>query len=393
MIIKRRLTQQLLKNLTFFPAVGIVGPRQVGKTTLAKMLQKEMNLPSLHLDLELDEDLYKLQNPQTYLQMNADKCIMIDEIQRLPSLFPLLRALIDQNRRPARFILLGSASPELVRQSSESLAGRIAYSELMPFSLLEVQNIEIQQDTHWFKGGFPDALLAPELKFTRLWLQNFIYTFMEKDIRMLGYDINIPTMDRLLKMLSHLHSTPINVSDVSRSLGISAPTINKYLDLLEGGFILRRLQSYHANFGKRLVKTPKVYIRDTGILHSLANIPSFDALHGHPLIGASWEGYVIEQIYRCLEYRTWSFYYYRTQVGAEVDLLLISPAGKMVCIEIKNTNNPKLSKGFYESVADLKPDYQYVITPSSEVYPIGEHIIVCNLLYFLNTALLKMEVG
>jgi predicted AAA+ superfamily ATPase len=328
-----------------------------------------------------------------YLQMNAEKCIMIDEIQRLPTLFPLLRALIDQNRRPARFILLGSASPELIRQSSESLAGRIAYSELTPFSLLELQSIDIQQSTHWFNGGFPDALLAPEPRFARLWLQNFIYTFMEKDIRMLGYDINIPTMDKLLKMLSHLHSTPINVSDVSRSLSISAPTINKYLDLLEGGFLLRRLQSYHSNFGKRLVKTPKVYIRDTGILHSLANIPSFDALQGHPLIGASWEGYVIEQIYRSLEFRTWSFYYYRTQVGAEVDLLLINPGGKMVCIEIKNTNNPKLSKGFYESVADLKPDYQYVITPSSEVYPIGDNVMVCNLLHFLSVELLKIEVG
>jgi uncharacterized protein len=285
MIIERHITKQILKNLTYFPVVGIVGPRQVGKTTLAKILQKDLNTPSLHLDLELDEDLYKLQNPQVYLQMHREKCVIIDEIQRLPTLFPLLRALIDQNRRPAQFIILGSASPEMVRQSSESLAGRIAYSELTPFSLLEAHNNGIEQSKHWFLGGFPNAILAPDTELARTWLQNFIYTFMEKDIRLLGYDINIPTMDRLLKMLSHLHSTMLNVSDVSRSMGISMPTINKYLDLLEGGFLVRRLQPYFANLGKRLVKTPKIYLRDTGILHALANISSFDALFGHPLIG------------------------------------------------------------------------------------------------------------
>ena len=387
MLIKRQITARILKNLTFFPVVGIVGPRQVGKTTLAKILQQQLNLPSLHLDLELDEDLYKLHNPQAYLQMYADKCIIIDEIQRLPSIFPLLRALIDQDRRPARFIILGSASPEMVRQSSESLAGRIAYSELTPFSLLEAQTAGIEQSKHWFLGGFPSALLAPETEFARTWLQNFVYTFMEKDIRLLGYDINIPTMDRLLKMLSHIHGNLLNTSDISRSLGISMPTINKYLDLLEGSFLLRRLQPYFANFGKRLVKTPKIYLRDTGILHSLANIPSFDALYGHPLIGASWEGYVIEQIYRCLEYRSWNLYFYRTQVGAEVDLVLISPNGKMTCIEIKNTNNPVLSKGFYQSVGDLKPHFQYVITPTSEKLTHKEGTVICSLYHFLSVEL------
>ena len=387
MIIERRITKQVLKNLTYFPVVGIVGPRQVGKTTLAKILQQNLNTPSLHLDLELQEDLYKLDNPQAYLQMNAEKCIIIDEIQRLPSIFPLLRALIDQDRRPARFIILGSASPEMVRHSSESLAGRIAYSELTPFSLLEAQSGGFNQSQHWFLGGFPNALMAPDNDFARTWLQNFIYTFMEKDIRLLGYDINIPTMDRLLKMLSHLHSSMLNVSDLSRSIGISVPTINKYLDLLEGGFLVRRLPPYFVNMGKRLVKTPKVYLRDTGILHSLANISSFDALFGNPLIGASWEGYVIEQIYRCLEYRTWSFYYYRTQVGAEVDLVLISPSGKMTCIEIKSSNNPVLSKGFYQSVADLKPHFQYIITPSSEKLINTEGVTICSLLHFLTVEL------
>ncbi|RDB02986.1 ATP-binding protein [Runella aurantiaca] len=389
-MIERQIKEQVVKNLTYFPVVGIVGPRQVGKTTLSKIIQKNLNIPSLHLDLELDDDLYKLQNPQTYLQMHAEKCIIIDEIQRLPSLFPLLRALIDQDRRPARFIILGSASPEMIRHSSESLAGRIAYSELTPFSLLELQSTTIQQSTHWFLGGFPSALLAPSPDFSRIWLQNFIYTFIEKDIRLLGYDISIPTMDRLLKMLAHLHSAILNVSDISRSLGVSIPTVNKYLDLLEGGFLIRRLQPYFVNLGKRLVKTPKMYIRDTGILHSLASIPSYEALYANPLIGASWEGYVIEQIYRCVEPRSWNLYYYRTQVGAEVDLVLISPSGKMTCIEIKNTNTPKLSKGFHQCINDLQPHFQYVITPSSELLITAEGVIICSLLQFLKIELPKI---
>lgn len=391
MVIERRITEQVLANLTYFPVVGIVGPRQVGKTTLAKILQQGLNAPSLHLDLELNEDLYKLNDPQVYLQMHTDKCVIIDEIQRLPSIFPLLRALIDQDRRPARFIILGSASPHMVRHSSESLAGRIAYSELTPFSLLEAQSGGFDQSNHWFLGGFPDALMAPDPKFAKIWLQNFIYTFMEKDIRLLGYDINIPTMDRLLKMLAHLHGTMLNMADISRSINISLPTINKYLDLLEGGFLVRRLQPYFANFGKRLVKTPKIYLRDTGILHSLANIASFDALFGHPLIGASWEGYVIEQIYRCLEYRAWNFYYYRTQTGAEIDLILISPSGKMTCIEIKSSNNPALSKGFYLSVADLKPHFKYIITPTSEKIVNTEGVVICALSHFLSAELLQLD--
>ena len=388
MVIERKITKPILKNLTYFPVVGIVGPRQVGKTTLARTLRESLTIPSLHLDLELNEDLYKLENPQVYLQMHADKCVIIDEIQRLPSIFPLLRALIDQDRRPARFIILGSASPEMVRHSSESLAGRVAYSELTPFSLLEAQSGGFDQSKHWFLGGFPDALKAPDVAFSRTWLQNFIYTFMEKDIRLLGYDINIPTMDRLLKMLAYSHGTMLNVADISRSMGISMPTINKYLDLLEGGFLVRRLQPYFANLGKRLVKTPKIYLRDTGILHSLANISSFDALFGHPLIGASWEGYVIEQIYRCLEFRAWNLYYYRTQTGAEIDLILISPSGKMSCIEIKNSNNPVLSKGFYLSVADLKPHFQYIITPTSEKLINTEGVVICSLSHFLSAELL-----
>ena len=388
MLIQRQITEQVLKNLTYFPVVGIVGPRQVGKTTLARILQKELGMPTLHLDLELDEDLYKLRNAQTYLQMNVDKCVIIDEIQRLPTVFPLLRALIDQDRRPARFIILGSASPEMVRQSSESLAGRIAYSELTPFSLLEAKEGGFDQSTHWFLGGFPDALMAPDATFSRTWLQNFVYTFMEKDIRLLGYDINIPTMDRLLTMLAHLHSTNLNVQDLSRSMGISTPTINKYLDLLEGGFLVRRLRPYFANVSKRLVKSPKIYLRDTGILHTLANIPSFDALYGHPFIGASWEGYVIEQIYRCVTFRTWQFYYYRTQVGAEIDLILISPSGKMTCVEIKNSNTPKLTSGFYNCIEDLKPQFQYVITPSSEMFVNTEGVTICSLYHFLTAELL-----
>lgn len=390
MFIQRQIESEILTNLRYFPVVGIIGSRQVGKTTLAKMIQQKLAMPTLHLDLELEEDIFRLQNAQAYLQMHSNKCIIIDEVQRLPTLFSLLRALIDQDRKPARFILLGSASPHLIRHSSESLAGRIAYAELSPFSLLEVQPSHIDMSKHWFWGGFPGALLAPEEQFAKVWLQNFIYTYLEKDIRLLGYDIQVPLIERLLKMLAHLHGSMLNISDISRSLGISVPTVNKYIDLLEGSFMIRRLQPFTINLGKRLVKSPKIYIRDTGILHYLANLPSFEALLGHPIIGTSFEGYVIEQIYRCLPNQSWKMYYHRTHTGAEVDLILISPNGNMTCIEIKNTNTPKLSKGFYQSVQDLQPQFQYIITPNSEKMSYSQDILVCNLQTFLDTELLHI---
>ncbi|MEN9610302.1 MAG: hypothetical protein RLZZ628_1116 [Bacteroidota bacterium] len=381
-MIQRNLTHSVVRSLIYFPVVGIIGSRQVGKTTLAKQLIHQLPRPSIYLDLELDSDIARLENAQHYLQMHQDKCVIIDEIQLMPRLFPLLRALIDQNRVPARFLILGSASPTLIKHSSETLAGRIAYHELTPLTLMEVAPEGVSQETHWFRGGFPDALLAPADDLAAMWLRNFANTFMEKDLKAMGYEISIPTLSRLYRMMAYVQGQLLNMNALAASLGISQPTVNRYLDLLEGGFLIHRLLPYYINVGKRLVKAPKIYFRDTGILHYLSNIFSFEALTGHPLIGASWEGYVIEQI-RHVAGETWQFYFYRTQAGAETDLVLVSPAGKIFCIEIKYAAKPALSKGFYQSVEDLKPNFQYLIIPIGTAYFINEQIKVCSLVDFL----------
>lgn len=385
-MIQRNLTSDITRALTYFPVVGIIGPRQVGKTTLAKQLLLGLDLPSIYLDLELDEDVARLGNAQAYLQSHQDKCVVIDEIQLMPRLFALLRALIDQHRVPARFIILGSASPTLIKHSSETLAGRIAYNELAPLSLKEIESEGISQNEHWFRGGFPNALLAPESDIAAMWLRNFTNTFMEKDLRAMGYEISSQTMVKLYRMVAHVHGQLLNMSGLAASLGVSQPTITKYLSLLEGGFLIHRLQPYYVNLGKRLVKAPKIYFRDTGILHQLAGIANFEALQGNPLLGASWEGYVIEQIRRVAG-EAWQYYFYRTQAGAETDLILISPAGKMTCIEIKYALAPTLSKGFYQSMEDLKPHFQYVIIPSGTSYFLNEQLKVCSISDFLNNEL------
>jgi uncharacterized protein len=385
-MIARFVTDDILDSLAHFPVAGIIGPRQVGKTTLAKTLVGKLPRPSHYLDLELTSDINRLQNAQLYLQARADECVIIDEIQLMPHLFPLLRALIDQNRVPARFLILGSASPSLIRQSSETLAGRIAYTELAPLSLSEIQKTGIKPDKHWFFGGFPEALLAQSEAVAIKWLDNFLSTFLEKDLRALNYDISTQTLSKLYRMIAHIHGQILNVNQLSQSLGVSNPTVSKYLDLIEGGFLIRRLEPYYVNISKRLVKSPKIYFRDTGILHQLLSIPNFDALQGHASIGASWEGYVIEQIYRAVKGR-WQFYYYRTHAGAEVDLVLVSPSGKITCIEIKYSLSPKLTKGFYQSIEDLKPHCQYVITPTGSPYPLAENLKVCGLAEFLTSEL------
>jgi uncharacterized protein len=385
-MIERFVKTDIIDSLSYFPVAGILGPRQVGKTTLAKELQAHISRPCLYLDLESEEDMEKLKNPQPYLKSHQDKCVIIDEIQLLPRLFPLLRALIDQERVPARFMILGSASPSLIRQSSETLAGRIAYTELSPLSLSEISATTIKQEYHWFMGGFPNALLAQSESTGKKWLQNFLSTFLEKDLRALGYEISTLTLSRLYRMVAHLHGQILNVQTLSQSLGVTNPTVSKYLDLVEGGFMIRRIAPYYVNLGKRLVKAPKIYFRDSGILHQLSSIPTFEELLGNPLVGASWEGYVIEQIHRAV-IGDWQFYYYRTYSGAEVDLVVINPKGKMICIEIKYSLTPSISRGFYESVADLKPHFQYVIIPSGESYFMNDNVKVCGLSTFLKEEL------
>jgi uncharacterized protein len=298
--------------------------------------------------------------------------------------------LIDQNRVPARFMILGSASPVLIRQSSETLAGRIAYTELAPLSLSEIQDSPVSREKHWFIGGFPDALLAASEKVAIKWLNNFLSTFLEKDLRAMGYEISTQTLSKLYRMVAHFHGQILNVNTISQSLGVSNPTVSKYLDLIEGGYLIRRLEPFYINIGKRLVKSPKIYFRDTGILHQLLSIPNFEALQGHSVIGASWEGYVIKQIHRAVT-GSWQFYYYRTQAGAETDLVLISPNGKMTCLEIKYSLTPTLTKGFYNSMEDLKPDFQYVIIPSGTAYFLNGQLKVCSLLDFLTHDLAQIS--
>ncbi|TAF94721.1 MAG: ATP-binding protein [Cytophagia bacterium] len=384
-MIARNITPKILEDLSFFPAVAIVGARQVGKTTLARSLQKKIQKESIYLDLESEEDAYRLENAESYLLQHLDKCVVIDEIQRMPRLFPLLRSLIDRKREPARFLLLGSASPELVKGSSESLAGRIAYTELCPVHLLEIQE-QVSMQMHWLRGGFPVPLLAPNQTLSTRWQSNFIQTFVERDLRFLGQNISEQTLTKLLRMLVSAHSNLLNISDLSRSLDISQPAVSRYLDILEGSFVIQRLMPYFQNIGKRLVKTPKLYIRDSGLFHNLARIYDFDNLSGHLLVGASWEGYVVEQI-REIAYPDSEMYFYRTQNGAEADLVLIRPDGTKWCIEIKYSNSPVLSKGFFQSCEDLKPEKRFVIVPTTESFVRNDGIQVCNLAFFLNQVL------
>ena len=381
----RFVTQQILEDLDFFPAIGIIGPRQVGKTTLAKFIQKTIASESLYLDLELDSDCRRLIDAETFLKFHQNKCIIIDEVQRMPELLPLLRALIDQDRRAGRFILLGSASPEMLSRSSETLAGRISYNELTPLSWLEVSS-NFTYEEHWLVGGFPEALLSKKLINRKRWLNNFIETFIYRDLQGLNYIVTPKLIGNLLTMLTSINGNLLNMSNLSRSLGVSQPTINRYLDLLEGGFIITRLQPYFANISKRIIKAPKVYIRDSGILHNLANIESYEQLLGHSIVGGSFEGYVIEQIKSSVT-SDWKFYFYRTQKGAEADLVLVTPSGKKICIEIKLSNSPTVSRGFYQTIEDIKPDYSFVIMPEGNEYPKEHNIWVCSVDSFLRDKL------
>ncbi len=391
-MIKRTLESEILKDLGYFPSLAIIGPRQSGKTTLAKMLMAQTGKPTLYLDLESANDTYRLQDPETFFWAHEYHCIVIDEVQLMPSLFPLLRSVIDRNRTPGRFILLGSASLELVRGASESLSGRIAFHELSPLTLAEARSVGVNLREHWFRGGFPLATLAPDTETSNRWLDQYFRSFVERDLRiLLKQDIEPENMRRFMLMISHLHGQTMNVSALAGSLGIATLTANRYLDLLQGAFWINRLQPWFANLGKRLIKMPKLYYRDAGLLHRLQGITESEKLQIHPLLGASWEGYVIEQIRLATQFR-WQYFYYRTHAGAESDLYLISPTGKTWCIEIKAANTPIITKGFYHSVEDLKPDFKYVIVPgdtAQEIIIRSDGLRICPLEIFLNQELLE----
>ena len=384
-MIKRILTTKALKLLDNFPSIGILGSRQVGKTTLAKYIINNISKKAIYLDLENPKDLAKLIDPILFFEEHTDKCIVLDEIQRKPELFPILRSVIDENRVACRFIILGSASIDLIRDSSESLAGRIAYIELNPFNITEINNNKNIRD-HWIYGGFPEVYLNNDVEIKYHWHQNFIRTYIERDLPMLGLNVSGNIMHRLFSMIAHFHGNVLNMSNLAKSLELSSTTIKNYLSFLENAFIIKQLKPYHTNLKKRLVKSPKLYIRDTGQLHYLLDIFNFDSLLGNPIIGTSWEGYVIEQITQILDKRITAFYY-RTHQGAECDLVLVKANLPYIGIEIKYTSAPKLTKSLINSIDDLQLKTNFIITPKSDNYLIRKDIRVCSLLTFMKNYL------
>lgn len=369
----RLLLPQLTEELQHSPAVALLGPRQVGKTTLALEVAKA--IPGIYLDLESERDRTKLAQPELYLSDHLDKLVILDEVHRAPGLFPVLRGLIDQARqsgkRAGQYLLLGSASLDLLQQSGETLAGRIAYLELGPLSILETG--ADQADVLWLRGGFPDSFTAPSDARSLRWRQNFIRTYLERDIPQFGPRIAAETLRRFWTMLAHHQSGLLNVAQLARNIGVDAKTAQSYIDLLCALLLVRRLPPWHANIGKRLVKSPKVYVRDSGLVHALLDIETKETLLSHPVVGASWEGFVIENLLSCAPASVQGFFY-RTSGGAEVDLLLAWPGGELWAIEIKRSLSPKVERGFHAACDDLRPAHKLVVYPGSESFPLGHDI-------------------
>ncbi|RLB47089.1 MAG: ATPase [Deltaproteobacteria bacterium] len=383
-MIERRILPELRLRLAENPAVVVLGPRQCGKTTLALALAAERN--ALYLDLESPRDRAKLADPELYLPDKLDRLVILDEVHRAPSLFPALRGLIDGARREGRrsglYLLLGSAALELLKQSGETLAGRVSFMELAPFDLLEFDAPGAQgagaADRLWLRGGFPESYLASSDGHSARWRRDFIRTYLERDIPAFGPRIAAETLRRFWTMLAHLQGSLLNSASLARSLGVDTKTVGSYLDLLVDLLLLRRLPAWHANLKKRLVKSPKVYIRDSGLLHSLLAIEDREILLGHPVVGASWECFVIEQLLNVAPEGVQGFHY-RTSGGAEVDLLLRFGDGRLWAVEVKRSLTPKVTRGFHSACKDLEPDRRLVVYPGTESYPLREQIEVVPL--------------
>lgn len=369
----RHLLAQLAEELQHSPAVSLLGPRQVGKTTLALEVAKV--IPSIYLDLESERDRAKLAQPELYLADHLDKLVILDEVHRTPGLFPLLRGLIDQARRQGKragqYLLLGSASLELLQQSGETLAGRIAYLELGPLNLLEIGSEP--PDALWLRGGFPESMTAPSDARSLRWRQNFIRSYLERDVPQFGPRIAADTLRRLWTMLAHHQSGLLNMAQLARNMGVDVKTVQSYVDLLCALLLLRRLPPWHSNIGKRLVKSPKVYLRDSGLVHALLDIESKETLLSHPVVGASWEGFCIENLLSCAPANVQS-YFYRSSAGAEIDLLLAWPGGELWAIEIKRSLTPKVERGFHSACNDLAPARKWVVYPGHESFPLGSDV-------------------
>ena len=379
---KRSAQQRLSTLLGQFPAVALLGPRQTGKTTLA-FSQKEVHPNALYLDLELPSAQRQLNDPEAFFMAHANQLVILDEVQRMPEIFSILRGVIDQRRRGGeaygQFLLLGSASGVLLQQSSESLAGRVAQIELAPFQVNEVygeQSTATDMNSLWVRGGFPLAWLASDDEASLTWRDVFITTYLEKDIPALGPKLPSTTLRRLWTMLAHNQGELLDQSRLAAALAISGQTVGRYIDLLCDLMLVRRLPAWSGNMGKRLVRSPKVYVRDSGLVHALLGLQTLDALLGHPVAGSSWEGFVIEQLINAAPGAQASFY--RTSNGAEVDLVLEFRSGATWVIEVKRSSAPTVSKGFYTAATDLGAVRQLLIAPVAQPYPMKDGIEVMN---------------
>lgn len=377
-MIPRRVSAEVAAQLDRVPTVALLGPRQVGKTTLA--LDISEGRPSTYLDLESPADVAKLVEPELFLSALEDKLVILDEVHRAPGLFGSLRGLIDRGRRrgrrSGRFLLLGSASMDLLRQSGESLAGRISYVEMAPIDALEVSADDVE--TLWARGGFPESFTAVDDPTSDRWRRDFIRTYLERDIPLLGPRVPAETLRRFWTMLAHQQGGLLNAAALARSLGVDGKTIASYLDLLVDLLLVRRLEPWHANTRKRLVKSPRIYVRDSGLVHTLLGLRSKDELLGHPVVGTSWEGFVIETLIACAPHGTRSNFY-RTSAGAEIDLVLTMPGGERWVVEVKRSLTPKPERGFHHACADLEPDRRYIVYPGAESFPATAEIEVVPL--------------
>jgi len=374
-MIPRQLQKQVETALSRQAAVLLVGPRQSGKTTLSLELARRGD--AVYLDLEDKDDRSRLEEPRLFLDALEDRLVVFDEIHRAPELFASLRGVIDRGRRRGkgigRFLILGSASIDLLRQSGESLAGRVESLELMPLSLLEIEDSLSARNALWLRGGFPQSWLAASDGDSLVWRRNFIRTYLERDIPQFGPRVPATTLERLWTMLAHRQGSLLNVSTLARALETSARSIGRYIDLFADLMLLRRLPPLHANVGKRLVKSPKTYVRDSGLVHSLLGISSLEELSGHPVIGESWEGFVIETLLGQLPWPTQASFY-RTVTGAEIDLVLDFPGGERWAIEIKRSLSAKVSRGFHMALADIAPSRAFVVHAGDDRYPLSKAV-------------------
>ncbi|MGM0562375.1 MAG: ATP-binding protein [Pseudomonadota bacterium] len=375
-MLSRHTYQAVLQALDRQATVALIGPRQVGKTTLALEVAAEKG--ALYLDLETQRDRGKLSDPALFLEAYEDRLVILDEIHRTPELFQELRGIIDRGRRrgkrTGRFLILGSASMDLLKQSGESLAGRISYVEMSPLDVLEVALQQNALQQLWLRGGFPDSFLANDDADSLIFRQDFIRTYLERDIPQFGYRIPAETLERLWTMLAHSQGGLLNASKLASSLSVTSPTVTSYIDLMVDLLLVRRLKPFHGNTKKRLVKSPRLYVRDSGLLHALLGIEDHNDLFGHPVVGASWEGFVIENLLAVAP-RGAKASFYRTSAGAEIDLLLELPGRRGIyAIEIKHGLLSTPSRGFYAAIKDLRPTRAFVVNSGEERYPIAEDV-------------------